>query len=311
MHVLTEAEFRYPHLYHYTSQNGLLGIVDKKQIWATNILYLNDTSEFSHALDLMEYGLEVIYESSPSRQEILFLEEMKKRLPEPDGTTMGIYVCSFSTMSDRLSQWRGYCPGGNGFSLRFDFNSILYDRIKEQGFNLVECIYANTLEFPEILQKFLSDALEIFNSTPSQGRVANRIEKALQSFKFKEKFLQLATQLKHSAFFEEEEWRLVSEPISLESSRIRFRNGKSMLIPYVEIKIEDKDGYINIPEVWIGPTPHPTLSEQSVENFLVTKGVYGFNRQMPPTPFDEKGKENDEQKVAPLVRVSEAPYHTW
>ena len=32
-------------LYHYTTQKGLLGILDKKCIWATHLRYLNDTSE--------------------------------------------------------------------------------------------------------------------------------------------------------------------------------------------------------------------------------------------------------------------------
>jgi len=31
-------------VYHYTSMNGLLGIIEG-YIWATNILYLNDISE--------------------------------------------------------------------------------------------------------------------------------------------------------------------------------------------------------------------------------------------------------------------------
>ena len=32
-------------LYHYTTQEGLLGILRDKCIWATDIRYLNDTSE--------------------------------------------------------------------------------------------------------------------------------------------------------------------------------------------------------------------------------------------------------------------------
>ncbi len=34
-------------LYHYTTQEGLLGIFDTQEIWATHIRYLNDkTREF-------------------------------------------------------------------------------------------------------------------------------------------------------------------------------------------------------------------------------------------------------------------------
>lgn len=45
------------HLYHYTSQTGLLGILQTKKLWMTNILYLNDSSEFTHTLDLVKSEL--------------------------------------------------------------------------------------------------------------------------------------------------------------------------------------------------------------------------------------------------------------
>jgi hypothetical protein len=35
-----------PILYHYTSQDGLLGILDSKSIWASKVQYLNDEQEF-------------------------------------------------------------------------------------------------------------------------------------------------------------------------------------------------------------------------------------------------------------------------
>src|SRR4051794_36310956 len=36
-------------LYHYTTQKGLLGIVESAEIWATDVQYLNDASEFNLA----------------------------------------------------------------------------------------------------------------------------------------------------------------------------------------------------------------------------------------------------------------------
>jgi hypothetical protein len=47
------------HLYHYTSQKGLLGILEHDNLWMTNILYLNDSSEFKHTLDLVKTELEI------------------------------------------------------------------------------------------------------------------------------------------------------------------------------------------------------------------------------------------------------------
>ena len=38
-------------LYHYTSSTGLIRIAESKELWATNILYLNDSRELDHAMD--------------------------------------------------------------------------------------------------------------------------------------------------------------------------------------------------------------------------------------------------------------------
>ena len=40
-------------IYHYTSPIGLVGIIEKKCMWATDLRYLNDASEFSYTVDLI------------------------------------------------------------------------------------------------------------------------------------------------------------------------------------------------------------------------------------------------------------------
>lgn len=41
-------------LYHYTDQHGLLGIVERRELWATNLGCLSDISEFKHGLESYE-----------------------------------------------------------------------------------------------------------------------------------------------------------------------------------------------------------------------------------------------------------------
>src|ERR1700681_656381 len=40
-------------LYHYTTQDGILGIVKSKEIWATHHQCLNDQREYLHAKELV------------------------------------------------------------------------------------------------------------------------------------------------------------------------------------------------------------------------------------------------------------------
>jgi hypothetical protein len=44
---------RPPVIYHYTTQRGLLGIIENRELWATNILYMNDSTEFSIVFQLV------------------------------------------------------------------------------------------------------------------------------------------------------------------------------------------------------------------------------------------------------------------
>jgi hypothetical protein len=51
--ILNEVLSRRPDkpLYDYTRQSGLLGIIGKRQIWATHSQYLNDRREYKHTLE--------------------------------------------------------------------------------------------------------------------------------------------------------------------------------------------------------------------------------------------------------------------
>jgi len=51
-------------LYHYTGQDGLLGIITSGSLWATNISYMNDATEFELSLGLIRDSLSAALETS-------------------------------------------------------------------------------------------------------------------------------------------------------------------------------------------------------------------------------------------------------
>ncbi len=53
-----------------------------------------------------------------------------------------LYVSSFSERPDLLSQWRGYCPGGNGYCLGFE-REVIEDYCVENGMRLEKCLYSH------------------------------------------------------------------------------------------------------------------------------------------------------------------------
>jgi hypothetical protein len=156
-------------LYHYTSEAGLRGIIENDSIWATDIHFLNDWTEFSHVFNEETLGpfVESFLEALPpdidkdARQVTLDRVLSKRNFPRllsiieglpPYGKPKEAFVCSFTADAiadgnpgDRLSQWRGYLHSSQGFSLGFD-RTVLKQQIETQNSpdataGLVKCIY--------------------------------------------------------------------------------------------------------------------------------------------------------------------------
>ena len=106
-------------LYHYTDQEGLLGIIGEKEIWASHTQYLNDQREFRHAIELVQDELSQMVQrvDLPARP---FVEEIVQGMHEHAGMeSVNVCVCSFSEQGDFLSQWRAYGDGVAKFSIGF------------------------------------------------------------------------------------------------------------------------------------------------------------------------------------------------
>jgi hypothetical protein len=92
-------------LYHYTSVNGLRGIVDSGNIWATHLGFLNDLSEGRAALGDEAYRARL--EETDMRSPLFIASFCRHQ--EPHQMTNGL-----------LSQWRGYAGEGGGYCVVFD-----------------------------------------------------------------------------------------------------------------------------------------------------------------------------------------------
>ena len=110
-------------LYHYTNFTGLLGIVDRHALWASDIRCMNDSAELKHAADLIRTEITRRIGSGHAKPDLLnqFLDWVTHRI------TNGhmLFAASFRANGNLLSQWRGYSRLGKGVSLGFDPNYIL------------------------------------------------------------------------------------------------------------------------------------------------------------------------------------------
>lgn len=284
------------YLYHYTTAEGLIGIVKTRKIWATNILYLNDAKEFRHGIELGEKYLNTLYERAGAEDKSFFasLVTAAKRLKSNEDAPG--YVCSFSDseLDDDLSQWRAYCPAG-GFAVGFP-KARLEEIAFEHHYMFKECVYDLDKQ-----QKAIRDFIDLGPADDAKGQtsLAKDLGGSGEAVKLQNvinRLIATAASLKDAAFRSEKEWRMVRYPgKDAKKKGLRFRAKQGVVVPYMECSLEFKDAAVS-KGMWedihvvVGPTPHPEASKASLEELLRTH-----------SPAEVSGE----------VTVSSVPYRFW
>lgn len=249
---------------HYTNTQGLLGIFQSKTLRATNIKFLNDEHEFVHALELIRQLILGVDEGKAAphvREFNEFRERILSKINILDQHTVeAIFTLSFSEKTDLLSQWRGYCPDNDGYCLVVETDSVIESAKKEYDESyFFKCIYSD-----EEKGKRFRDVLNSYWAKYRKGDDKVRGE-AVEHLR--KEILLLASHFKHSAFEEESEHRLVVVLNFMPDDRVKFRQGRFSIIPFVEVEIEELE---SIGKIIIGPTHRRELAQRGLRCFLET-----------------------------------------
>ncbi|MFC4307616.1 DUF2971 domain-containing protein [Steroidobacter flavus] len=282
-------------LYHYTTPAGLLGIAESKTLWATHIRYLNDSTEYLHAVDVARKVRADSLTMTDANELRYFDFLLGKETPGRDWMenhwTDDYFVVSLSKSQDRLSQWRSYA-GRCGYCVGWD-EKALRTLAERNDFTLEECIYDEERQRSLILPvlknaqaRWQAHPIELppdpLEWIPTDSEFETYWGLANMKREFDQEFSRVATVCKHPAFVEEQEWRLVAGVALKGTSKHRqpkLRPGHTQLIPYVEFQfdldlfartpIQFKDGGTVMmggleTVVYCGPNPEPALARRSV-----------------------------------------------
>jgi hypothetical protein len=255
-----------PRLFHYTSQDALSSILHSSSIWATDVHYLNDSEEYLFAIDCAKEAIQRVSRSTtvPGGKELaasiagLLSAGYKKEY----------YIFSLSEDGDSLNQWRSYTRRGPGYALSFDsgefmglcmrhaglFGKCIYDRSKvEQAIELLASSYVN-----DLVQYFpLFGPGEI-----NEGLIFSR------ALRFMDFFLSYAAFVKHPAFHQEAEWRVVFSSDSATPSEVEHRCGPHSLVPHLVLKWEPAAFLRALRGVILKPTAHIELSHKAIQSLI-------------------------------------------
>jgi hypothetical protein len=262
------------HLYHYTSIHGLKGILTERSVWASQIHFLNDVQEFKYSLSILEKVLdELLKELAREPKDFLFYSFMRGLLLASYLEKSPICVFSLSEKGDLLSQWRGYCPPGGGYSIGFR-SDLLIQSLKTHDLCIKPCIY-NETEQEATVKRAVTETRETLLTSVSLKSVSassREYQKAVNDcvVQFFIDFSRIASTVKHPSFHEECEWRIISKLV--ENKYMSFRARKSILIPYISISLEDIEPF-PIDEIFIGPAPEQPLTESSLRQFVLRNNL--------------------------------------
>ena len=258
-------------IYHYCNVDAFKAIIQNKTLWLSSVYNLNDYKEIHWIKEkvlkkIKEYTNKNNYEKFNS-----FIKLYENQQPT-------VYIASFSQGEDLLSQWRAYANDGYGVAIGFNTeyfkensliktSEVLYDEIKQEE------------EIKNILKPLLSFDEKIdFESIEFQSfceEIINEINN-------------LSAKSKNELFMEEQEVRLIHNPIIIEDNDTKkfiFKNNLSTmmfravcgnLIPYFELKF-DYFKENNPPILEIVKGPKNKFINQEIKIFLANNGFYNVD----------------------------------
>ena len=285
-YMLTEVEktIKIPEIiYHYTSPEGLINILDKKQLWFSRFDCLNDASEgkyiqevFSKTIlklrkekEVDETFLNAIEDVKPNFLHFFRITGQPKDFNKDVQVIRGVrkaskpYLCCFSRNRDSLPMWNYYSKGDQfeGYNIGFHYEETL--QIHE-NIEVMRVIYRESEQI-QILKEEIKNIAAMFYGDQNSADLCRYNLVAILSAR--------AIQFKNKAFEHEQEMRLVYwEPeddnnIEVDKETVYYRQKRGIVIPYLKTGFDKEQ----IRSLTIGPLIQADIAEKTVNDMLMNK----------------------------------------
>ena len=184
-------------IYHYCSTKTFMEIIEKKELWLTDISKMNDSMEEKWAISLIKN----VYEDNESTSE-LYPQDCFVGVSKSLTECSRKFISCFSEEGDILSQWRAYADDGAGFSMGFSVEklNVSKDSIKldDHPSDPMKIYLVKVLYEQDKQKEFISLCRK--SAAESPGEDPYQSDNVLPNY---------SIALKNPYFAEEKEWRLV------------------------------------------------------------------------------------------------------
>lgn len=273
-----------PILHHYTDAFGVHGIISSNSLWATATQFSNDLSEIQHAVSV---ATEIIEETWGSKRNInpwekVLTEHLVQLFATPLHSFGQPFIVSFCEDGDLLSQWRAY-GGTSRFALAFSAltKGGKVQVICKNGFRTtVKRVVYDPDKQRAQLRFVLENLIKLvngfsFSTTSPKGTLAHVELSVLLILEMTD----WACAVKHRAFSEEKEWRIITYPkgATLVGTRPKNYEGVSvrptpkLLLPYMILEPPPKKR-LPLSEIQCGPSQFQEQSARALNILLLEHG---------------------------------------
>jgi hypothetical protein len=299
-------------LFHYTTGEGLIGILSSQSLHATHAHFLNDLSEGRLILEILRPVLESeLAEVTPTLIRLglmrsdfmthfgnsIYRREADNMLGAMTRATDNVapyFISSFCIHDEKdsayqhglLSQWRGYARGG--FAIEFD--EVEIDRLNSQEHKTFsyQGMFTDTVAYKDHADRVDTKNFAGFASMMLRNILKTNSEDAIKilgnktAVDYAPYFLSAAPFLKHPSFEEENEYRIVAlcsrsnlaKSLGTRPEKpIKFRTRSTgQVVPYISF-YEEMKTKLPIKGIIVGPQAEQENGRMAAEILLEQCGI--------------------------------------
>ena len=296
-------------LFHYTSADGLIGILQSGEIWGTAYYCSNDASELAAGKGILTREFlrathKMVVDNDPLVQTFSnrgvdireYADKFEQLIIAKTFSVLCAYITCFCKPTDAedfrhglLSQWRGYGAGG-GYALQFSRKKLLAavenaNKAQEVSYELQDVYYTvdNPLKaevlshtdkflraYKDYLEEIGAPLEELFNKGSLNNPIAKLLDGPLESL------LDYLIYTKNQHFGEERECRLsLIEPVSSEAGVIptNYFTRDGLIVSYKKTPRTTPSILDCIEWIIIGPNRRMSARFKSVTQMVRTAGL--------------------------------------
>lgn len=257
-----------PVVYHYCNADGFHGILASKQLWLSDVRFMNDTTEQTHFITKVQKLLQDLLPGPDS----LFVELLIKNF---EWMRLTPFACCFCENGDLLSQWCRYADDGKGFAVGFSSEWLRNQRRK---YAPRHPLVLSGVEYDD--ERQLTLATTCIDEYLKEVRGLGREGRQDVSMRAIARLWVLSAVCKDHNFHEEKEVRLIltevtdpksatqaaPEAIGVSPTCHRLRGTQN--VPYFRLGFSEEA----VAEIRLGPKSREREDRNALEKFLKSNG---------------------------------------